>query len=101
MTVVYLLTSFGCEYDDEWENVEAVFSSYAAMATWIKGKFEQLEPEYVSNALPVVPVIDEAYFRGSFKFLEHNEVVWLKYKAYDVIGEVDCKTDKIVFKEGL
>ena len=99
MTVVYLLTSFGGEYDDEWENVEAVFSSYAAMATWIKGKFEQLETEYISNALPVIPVIDEFYFVGSFKCLEHNEVVWLKYKAYDVIGEVDCKTDKIVFKE--
>ena len=100
MTVVYLLTSFGGEYDDEWEYVEGVFSSYATMATWIKGKFEQVEPEYNSNVLPVIPVIDEVYFRGSFKCLEYKEVVWLKYKAYDVIGEVDCKTDKIVFKEG-
>ena len=99
MTVVYLLTSFGGEYEDEWENVEAVFSSYAAMATWIKGKFEQLETEYISNVSPEVPVIDEVYLRGSFKCLEDNEVVWLKYKAYDVIGEVDCKTDKIVFKD--
>lgn len=101
MTVVYLLTSFGGEYDDEWENVEGVFSSYAAMATRIKGKFEQLESEYNSNVLPAVPVIDEFYFVGSFKCLEHNEVVGLRYKAYDIIGEVDCKTDKIVFKEGL
>ena len=99
MIKVYLLVSFGGEYEDEWENVEAVFSSYAAMTTWIKGKFEQLETEFISNVLPVIPVTDEVYFRGSFKFLEHNEVVWLKYKSYDVIGEVDCKTDKIVFKE--
>ena len=99
MTVVYLLTSFGGEYDDKWEYVEAVFSSYAAMATWIKGKFEQIETEIISNVLPVIPVIDEVYFSGSFKCLEHNEVVGLRYKAYDIIGEVDCKTDKIVFKE--
>ena len=96
---IYLLTSFGGEYDDEWENVGGVFSSYAAMTTWIKGKFEQLEPEYISNVLQVIPVIDEFYFVGSFKCTEHNEVVGLRYKAYDVIGEVDCKTDKIVFKE--
>lgn len=95
---IYLLTSFGGGYDDEWENVEAVFSSYAAMATWIKGKFKQIETERISNVLPEIPVIDEVYFSGSFKCLEYNEVVWLKYKAYDVIGEVDCKTDKIVFK---
>ena len=101
MTRVYLLISFGGEYDDEWENVEAVFSSYSAMATWIKGKFEQIESEFISNVLPVVPVFDEVYLSGSFKCLEDNEVVWLKYKSYDVIGEVDCKTDKIVFKENL
>ena len=101
MTRVYLLVSFGGEYDDEWENVEAVFSSYAAMTTWIKGKFEQVEPEYISNVLPVIPVFDEVYLSGSFKCLEHNEVVGLRYKTYDVIGEVDCKTDKILFKEGL
>ena len=96
---VYLLTSFGGEYDDKWEYVEAVFSSYAAMANWIKGKFEQVEPEYISNVLPVIPVFDDVYFSGSFKCLEDNEVGGLRYKAYDVIGEVDCKTDKIVFKE--
>lgn len=96
---IYLLTSFGGEYDDEWENVEAVFSSYAAMTTWIKGKFEQVEPEYISNVLPANPVFDELYLSGSFKCLEHNEVVGLRYKSYDVIGEVDCKTDKIVFKD--
>ena len=96
---VYLLTSFGGEYDDEWENVEAVFSSYTAMTTWIYGKFEQMESEFISNVLPVIPVFDEVYLSGSFKCLEHNEVVGLRYKAYDVIGEVDCKTDKIVFKE--
>lgn len=96
---IYLLTSFGGEYEDKWENVEGVFSSYAAMATWIKGKFEQLETEYISNVLTVIPVIDEVYLSGSFKCLEDNEVGGLKYKAYDVIGEVDCKTDKIVFKE--
>lgn len=101
MTRIYLLTSFGGEYDDEWENVEAVFSSYAAMTTWINGKFEQVEPEYISNVLPVIPVFDEVYLSGSFKCLEHNEVVGLRYKTYDVIGEVDCKTDKILFKEGL
>ena len=99
MTKVYLLVSFGGEYDDEWENVEAVFSSYAAMTTWIKGRFEQLETEFISNVLPVITVIDEFYFSGIFKCLEHKEVVGLRYKAYDVIGEVDCKTDKIVFKE--
>ena len=99
MTRIYLLTSFGGEYEDEWEYVEAVFSSYAAMSTWIKGNFEQVETEYISNVSPEVPVIDEVYFRGSFKFLEHKEAVWLKYKAYGVIGEVDCKTDKIAFKE--
>lgn len=98
MTRVYLLTSFGGEYEDEWENVEAVFSSYAAMATWIKGKFEQLETEFISNVLPEVPVIDEVYFSGSFKCTEYKEVVGLRYKSYDVIGEVDCKTDKIKFK---
>lgn len=98
MTRVYLLTSFGGEYDDDWENVEAVFSSYAAMATWIKGKFEQVETEYISNVLPVIAVIDEVYFSGTFKCTEHNEVVGLRYKAYDLIGEVDCKTDKIKFK---
>lgn len=96
---VYLLTSFGGDYEDEWENVKGVFSSYAAMATWIKGKFEQVEPEFISNVLPEVPVIDEVYFSGTFKCSEHNEVVGLRYKTYDVIGEVDCKTDKIVFKE--
>ena len=99
MTKAYLLTSFGGEYDDEWENVEAVFSSYSAMITWINGKFEQMESEFISNVLTVIPVIDEVYFSGSFKCLEHNEVVGLRYKAYDMIGEVDCKTDKIVFKE--
>ena len=101
MTRVYVLSVFGGEYDDEWENVEAVFSSYAAMTTWINGKFEQVEPEYISNVLPVIPVFDEVYLSGSFKCLEHNEVVGLRYKTYDVIGEVDCKTDKILFKEGL
>lgn len=99
MTRVYVLSVFGGEYDDEWENVEAVFSSYAAMTTWINGKFEQIEPEFISNVLPVIPVIDDFYFSGSFKCLEHNEVVGLSYKTYDVIGDVDCKTDKIIFKE--
>ena len=99
MTRVYLLTSFGGDYEDEWENVEAVFSSYATMTTWINGKFEQVELEFISNVLPEISVIDEVYLSGSFKCLEDNEVVGLKYKAYDVIGEVDCKTDKIVFKE--
>ena len=61
MTNVYILTSFGGEYDDEWENVEGVFSSYAAMSTWIKGKFEQVETEYIYNVLQAVPVIDEVY----------------------------------------
>lgn len=98
MTIVYLLISFGGDCEDEWENVEGVFSSYASMVTWIKGKFEQLETEFISNVLPVIPVLDEFYFRGTFKCLEDNEVVGLRYKAYDVIGEVDCKTDKIVFK---
>lgn len=101
MTRIYLLTSFGGEYDDEWENVEAVFSSYAAMTTWINWKFEQVETEFISNVLPAIPVFDEVYLSGSFKCLEHNEVVGLRYKAYDVIGEVDCKTDKVVFKENL
>ena len=101
MTRVYLLTSFGGEYDDEWENVEGVFSSYAAMTTWINGKFKQVESELIYNVLLEIPVIDEVYLSGNFKCLEYNEVVGLKYKAYDVIGEVDCKTDKIVFKEGL
>lgn len=95
---IYLLTSFGGEYEDEWENVEAVFSSYAAMATWINGKFEQVDVEFISNVLPVIPVIDDVYFSGSFKCTEHNEVVGLRYKAYEVIGELDCKTDKILFK---
>ena len=99
MTRVYLLVSFVNDYEDEWENVEGVFSSYAAMTTWIKGKFEQLEPEFISNVLPVITVFDEFYFSGSFKCLEHNGVVGLRYKAYDVIGEVDCKTDKIMFKD--
>ena len=99
MTRVYLLTSFGGEYDDEWENVEAVFSSYAAMTTWIKGKFEQVETEFILGVLPVIPVFDEFYFSGTFKCSEYDEVVGLRYKAYDVIGEVDCKTDKILYKE--
>lgn len=98
---VYLLTSFGGEYDDEWENVEAVFSSYAAMTTWVKGRFEQVEEEFISNVLPEIPVLDEVYLSGSFKCSENNEVVGLRYKAYDVISEVDSKTDKIVFKEVL
>ena len=99
MTRVYLLTSFGGEYDDDWENVEGVFSSYAAMTTWINQKFQQLETEFISNVLPVIPVFDEVYLSGSFKCLEYDEVVGLRYKSYDVIGEVDCKTDKIIFKE--
>ena len=98
---IYLLTSFGGDYEDEWENVEAVFSSYAAMTTWINGKFEQVEAEFISNVLPVIPVFGEVYLSGTFKCSEHNEVVGLRYKEYDVIGEVDCKTDKIVFKEEL
>ena len=98
MTMVYLLTSFGGEYDDELENVEAVFSSYAAMTTWINGKFEQLEPEFISNVLPVIPVFDEVYLSGTFKCSAYDEVVGLKYKTYDLIGEVDCKIDKIKFK---
>ena len=96
---IYLLTSFGGEYDDEWENVEAVFLSYAAMTTWINGKFKQVEAEFILGVLPAIPVFDEVYLSGSFKCSEHNEVVGLRYKAYDVIGEVDCKTDKVVFKE--
>lgn len=96
---VYLLTSFVDDYEDGYENVEGVFSSYAAMTTWIKGKFKQLEPEFISNVLPVIPVFDEFYFSGSFKCSEHNEVVGLRYKAYDLIGDTDCKTDKISFKE--
>lgn len=99
MTRVYLLVSFGGDYEDEWENVEGVFSSYAAMTTWINGKFEQIETEYISNVLPEVPVIDEVYFSSTFKCSEHNEAVGFRYKAYDVIGEVDCKTDKILFKD--
>ena len=103
MTKVYLLVSFGRDYDDEyeddWENVEAVFSSYSAMTTWINVKFEQVESEFLSSVLPTIPVFDEVYLSGSFKCSEHNEVVGLRYKAYDVIGEVDCKTDKIMFKE--
>ena len=99
MTRVYLLVSFVDDCEDECENVEGVFSSYAAMTTWIKGKFKQLEPEYISNVLPVIPVFDEFYFSGSFKCSEYKEVVGLRYKAYDVIGEVDCKTDKILFKD--
>ena len=101
MTKVYLLTSFGGDYEDEWENVEAVFSSYAAMTTWINDKFKQTEPEYISDVLPEIPVFDEVYLSGSFKCLEYDEVVGLRYKSYDVIGEVDCKTDKIIFKEWL
>lgn len=101
MTRVYVLSVFGGNYDDEWENVEAVFSSYAAMTTWIYGKFRHLETEFISNVLPVIPVFDEVYLSGTFKCLEDNEVVGLKYKSYDVIGEVACKTDKIMFKEGL
>ena len=96
---IYLLTSFGGEYDDEWENVEAVFSSYAAMTTWINSKFEQVEVEFITNVLPEIPVFDEVYLSGSFKCLEDNEVGGLRYKAYDIIGDTDCKTDKIVFKE--
>ena len=96
---IYLLTSFGGEYEDEWETVEGVFSSYAAMATWIKGRFEQVEPELHSNVLPVIQVIDEFYFSGSFKCTEYKEVVGLKYQSFDVLGETDCKTDRIVFKE--
>ena len=98
MSVVYLLTSFVDDCEDEWENVEGVFSSYSAMTTWIKGKFEQVEPEFIYNVLPEVPVIDDVYFSGSFKCSEYKEDVGLRYKAYDVIGEVDCKTDKVVFK---
>ena len=101
MTRVYVLSVFGGNYDDEFENVEAVFSSYAAMTTWIKGMFKQVEPEFISNVLPEIPVFDEVYFSGSFKCSEHNEVVGLRYKSYDVIGEVDCKTDKLMFKENL
>lgn len=99
MTRVYLLVSFADDCEDGYENVEGVFSSYAAMATWIKGKFKQVEPEFISNVIPVTPVIDEFYLSGSFKCSEYNEEVGLRYKAYEVIGEVDCKTDKIVFKE--
>lgn len=96
-----MLSAFGGQYDDEFETVEGVFSSYAAMTTWINQKFQQLEVDGVSDVPPVIPVFNDYYFNGSFKCLGSDDVVGLKYQSFDVIGETDCKTDKIVFKEVL
>ena len=95
---VYLLSAFGGQYEDEFEIVEGVFTSHSAMTTWLNQKFQQLEPEHVTMPPKTIKVGDDCYFHGSFKCLDHNEVVGLKYQSFDVIGEVDCKTDKIKFK---
>ncbi len=99
MMNVYMLIAYGGGYGDEFEDVVAVFASYSAMITWIDHKFKKVKEDSSSFELQTIPVIDEFYFVGSFKCLEDNEVVSLRYKSYDVIGEVDCKTDEIVFME--
>lgn len=84
---VYILKA---SKSDGIEHTESAFSSYSAMLTWLKEKynFESEITEYSSE------------LHGLFK----DKLLWfcnsysLRYEAFDVIGEHSVTTDKIEFK---
>lgn len=88
MSKVYVLTAEYC--DDNF--TEGVFSSYAAMLTYLSDKYD-----YTSE-------ITSLSDKGCGVFVEstslgYGAVQWdLSYEAFDLIGETSHKTDKLVVK---
>ena len=85
MSKVYVLTATYCDA----KFTEGVFSSYAAMLTYLKDKYDYTsEVTGLSN-------------KGSGAFIESTNftsdiVSWdLTYEAHDLIGETSHKTDKL------
>ena len=90
MSKVYVLTAVYYEN----ENIVGVFSSYTAMLTYLKEKYDyESEISYTCGKdFGVFEKLTSLYCGG---------IEWeLSYNVYDLIGETSHKTDKLVIKEG-
>lgn len=74
---------------DQYDCVEGVFSSYSAMVTWLKEKYDYTSDLYYQN---------EDY--GNFlEMLRDGFCVYdVEYKVFDVIGEHSHKTNTVKFE---
>ena len=88
MNKVYILTAEYC--DDSF--TEGVFSSYAAMLTYLREKYEY------TSAVTSCSCCDCGVFVEQTT-LGYGVTQWeLSYEAHDLIGETSHKTDKLVIK---
>ena len=89
MSKVYVLTATYCG-DDSF--TEGIFSSYAAMLTYLREKYEYTS-EVTSLSDSDCGVFVEQTTLG------YGVAQWgLSYEAHDLIGETSHKTDKLVIK---
>ena len=88
MSKVYVLTATYC--DNSF--TEGVFSSYAAVLTYLREKYEYTsEVTSLSNS--------ECGFFVEQTTLGYSVAQWdLSYEAHDLIGETSHKTDKLTIK---
>ena len=94
---VFVLTSFGGQYDDSWEYIEGVFASYSAMVTWVNKEFKHDSNLLESEVLDNIEVGSPPPPPGTFTHERDTPSCWLKYQSYDIIGMHSVTTDKITF----
>ena len=89
MSKVYVLTATYCG-DDSF--TEGIFSSYAAMLTYLREKYEYTsEVSSLSN--------NECGVFVEQTTLSYGVAQWdLSYEVHNLIGETSHKTDKLVIK---
>lgn len=88
MSKVFVLTAEYCDY----EFIEGVFSSYAAMLTYLNEKYD-----YTSEITALSDKECGVFVEPTT--LGYGVVQWdLSYVAFDLIGETSHKTDKMVVK---
>ena len=90
MSKVYVLTATYCG-DDSF--TEGIFSSYAAMLTYLREKYE-----YTSEVTSLSNNSDCGFFVEQTT-LGYGVAQWeLSYETHDLIGETSHKTDNLVIK---
>jgi len=88
MSKVYVLTATYCDV----KFTEGVFSSYAAMLTYLREKYE-----YTSEVTGLSDSECGVFVEQTN--LGYGVAQWdLSYEAHDLIGETSHKTDKLVIK---
>lgn len=95
---VYVLQSFGGQWEDAWEEIEGVFASFEAMEDFIKNNPDYKTIGNVPLTLKIHEVVGDyhnnheyGYYEDNFQGISHFDDFGLKFEQYSVIGVEDAE----------